>query len=387
MKNGPRGPALTFATLATALVALGADPVRADQPGAHPAYLRALSDLREARANEEKRAGDPQMKWDEATAVGDIDRAIADIKKAGVDDGKNLTDHPPVDAKELRAGRLHQALVELEKALSEVKEDNGIAAALRDRVVGDIDGAISFTKQGIAAASPSTSAQPSSSAGAASGATASCKAAMVSLPAGSFKPGDLDRAATVGAFCMDTTEVTVDAYTACVRAGKCSADHLGEWSTDGTKFNRDPKCNYGVAGRGNHPINCVDWQQADTYCRAEGKRLPSEEEWEWAARGATQARVYPWGGEAPAGQLCWSGVQKREGTCTVGSYPQGDAPGGIHDLAGNVWEWTSSSWDADHVYRGGSWHSEVAAHPRAAERSRGSVPYRLYFVGFRCVDR
>lgn len=131
----------------------------------------------------------------------------------------------------------------------------------------------------------------------------------------------------------------------------------------------------------------MDWQQAETYCHAEGKRLPSEEEWEWAARGTTQARVYPWGGDAPGGQLCWSGVQKRDGTCAVGSYPQGDAPGGIHDLAGNVWEWTSSSWEADHVYRGGSWHSEVATHPRAAERSRGSVPYRLYFVGFRCVAK
>jgi formylglycine-generating enzyme len=141
-------------------------------------------------------------------------------------------------------------------------------------------------------------------------------------------------------------------------------------------------------GAGQHPINCVDWDQAGAYCRVQGKRLPTEEEWEWAARGATQARTYPWGDLAPGAQLCWSGVQKRDGTCVVGSFPEGDAPGGIHDLAGNVWEWTGSSWDPDtRVYRGGSWHSAETSHARAAERSKGVVPYRLYYVGFRCVSR
>ena len=72
-----------------------------DQPGKHPAFLHALSDLRYARANLEKKGGDSQMKWDESTAVGAIDRAIADIKQAAIDDGKNLDDHPPVtNAKE-----------------------------------------------------------------------------------------------------------------------------------------------------------------------------------------------------------------------------------------------------------------------------------------------
>ena len=129
----------------------------------------------------------------------------------------------------------------------------------------------------------------------------------------------------------------------------------------------------------------MDWQQAETYCHAEGKRLPSEEEWEWAARGEAQGRTHPWGSEAPPGRSCSS--RPNSGTCPVGAFPLGDAPFGIHDMAGDVWEWTSSSWEADHVYRGGSWHSEVATHPRAAERCRGSVPYRLYFVGFRCVAK
>jgi hypothetical protein len=173
-----------------------------------------------------------------------------------------------------------------------------------------------------------------------------CLAGMAAIAGGSFKMGDRGDNVTVGAFCMDVTEITVDAYAVCVKAGKCSADHLGELSSDGQSFSASNTCNYGVSGRGNHPINCVDWGQAATFCHEQGKRLPSEEEWEWAARGESQGRVYPWGGATPDFQACWSGVNKRTGTCPVASFPDGDAPGGIHDLAGNVWEWTSSKYDA-----------------------------------------
>src|ERR1019366_4325980 len=208
------------------------------------------------------------------------------------------------------------------------------------------------------------------------------------------KLGELNFTGNVTPFCMDATEVTVDAYTACVhdvrdgnREGRCSADHLGEWSTDGTKFTKDARCNYDVPGRGTHPINCVDWNQATAYCHAQNKRLPNEDEWEWAARGETHARKYPWGDATPDAQLCWSGgLRKKDGTCAVGSFPEGDAPGGIHDLAGNVWEWTGSNWDVDHrVYRGGSWHSDAATHPRAAERGHQPPGFRSDSVGFRCV--
>ncbi len=134
-----------------ALITFASPSARADQPGKHPAFLHALSDLRYARANLEKKGGDSQMKWDESTAIGSIDRAIADIKQAAIDDGKNLDDHPPVDAKEPRAGRLHKALAALEKSRKDIKEqeDNSYANGLRDRAVADIDSAINFTKQGI----------------------------------------------------------------------------------------------------------------------------------------------------------------------------------------------------------------------------------------------
>jgi len=191
---------------------------------------------------------------------------------------------------------------------------------------------------------------------------------------------------TVQGFCLDVTEVTVDAYTACVQTGRCTGDHPRQWTADGTTFSADEACNYGVSGKGPHPMNCVDWTQATTYCQANGKRLPTEEEWEWAARGGAEGRTYPWGAAPPSGQLCWSGTKKRSGTCAVGSYPAGDAPGGIHDLAGNVWEWTASNHEGNtRVRRGGGWINEDTASPRAAHRGRSTPAFRSDLLGFRCA--
>jgi formylglycine-generating enzyme required for sulfatase activity len=181
--------------------------------------------------------------------------------------------------------------------------------------------------------------------------------------------------------------VTVDAYTACVRAGQCTADHPGEWTSDGVTFGASTACNYGVGGRGRHPMNCVDWVQATAYCQAQGKRLPSEEEWEWAARGGAEGRAYPWGNNPPGPQLCWSGVTKRTSTCPVGSYPAGDAPPGIHDLAGNVWEWTSTSHENDtRVRRGGGWINDDTVSSRAGHRGRSAPTFRGDLLGFRCAQ-
>jgi hypothetical protein len=128
----------------------------ADQPGAHPAYLHALTDLRTARAHIEKRGGDPQMKWDENVAIREIDAAINEIKKASVDDGKNLNDHPPVDAKKDRAGRLHRAAELLRQAHKDIKEkeSNNFANGLQERALGHINAALNFVEQGIANAQP-----------------------------------------------------------------------------------------------------------------------------------------------------------------------------------------------------------------------------------------
>ncbi len=130
-------------------------PVAAQPPAqAHPAYLHALSDLRNARWNLERRGGDPQMKWDEHHAIEAIDRSIADIKKAAIDDGKNLQDHPPIDLQEGRAGRLHKALAALQAARNDVtqEEDNAFANGLRARGIKNIDEALHLLEDGIAEA-------------------------------------------------------------------------------------------------------------------------------------------------------------------------------------------------------------------------------------------
>jgi hypothetical protein len=129
------------------------EPPPAAAEGAHPAYLHALSDLRNARFNLARRGGDPDMKWDEHVAIETIDRAINEIKRAAIDDGKSLDDHPPVDA-EPRAGRLHKALASLHAAHDDVdrEEDNAFASGLKARAVHHIEDAISLTERGIAAA-------------------------------------------------------------------------------------------------------------------------------------------------------------------------------------------------------------------------------------------
>jgi hypothetical protein len=123
-------------------------------PGQHPHYLAALSDLRNARANLEKKGGDRAMKWDEREAVAAIDRAIKNIKEAAIDDGKNPADHPPIDAKEPRGGRLHHALEALRAARGDIdrEEDNAFAKGLRGRASHEIDEAIRFTEAGVQAA-------------------------------------------------------------------------------------------------------------------------------------------------------------------------------------------------------------------------------------------
>jgi hypothetical protein len=123
-------------------------------PAVHPAYLHALSDLRSARFNLARRGGDPTMRWDEAVAIAAIDRAIAEIKRASIDDGKSLDDHPPVDAHEPRVGRMHRALSALRAAHHDVneEEDNAYAQGLKARAIHHIDEAIRLTEQGVAEA-------------------------------------------------------------------------------------------------------------------------------------------------------------------------------------------------------------------------------------------
>jgi hypothetical protein len=109
--------------------------------GKHPGYLHALTDLRAARAHLEQHEGGGELKHEEKDAIHDIDEAIAEIKKASIDDGKDLNDHPPVDAGLDHAGRLHRAKQLLEKAHQDIahEEDNQFAQGLQQRAFGHID--------------------------------------------------------------------------------------------------------------------------------------------------------------------------------------------------------------------------------------------------------
>lgn len=218
---------------------------------------------------------------------------------------------------------------------------------------------------------------------------------MVSVAGGTFSmgstAGDPDEQPVtevkVGPFLLDRFEVPVAAYARCVTAGKCTAPDTGMY------------CNWAKPKREEHPVNCVDWAQAVAYCGFVGKRLPTEEEWELAARG-TDGRTVPWKDGAPRDQLCWNGEGndlgkgQRQGTCRVGSYPVGAAPSGALDMLGNVWEWTSSPYcpyghagcgDGARVIRGGSWSNVDPSYVRAADRAKEGPKSRPDNVGVRCA--
>ena len=213
---------------------------------------------------------------------------------------------------------------------------------------------------------------------------------MVRIPAGTFEMGSNEGRAdekpvhrvTLPAFEMDVTEVTVRQYARCVDAGQCTPPDQREFST------------WAGPGKDDHPVNYVDWNQAMAFCKWAGKRLPTEEEWEYAARGSAN-RTYPWGNDPPGDQLCWRRGESQAGTCVVGSYASGASPFGVLDMAGNVGEWTSTQYCDSYaaaktctnslVTRGDSWFYGDPSGVRSSERNRLVAEDRLYDVGFRCA--
>jgi len=189
---------------------------------------------------------------------------------------------------------------------------------------------------------------------------------------------------------MDETEVTVSAYTACP-AATCTAPA------------RSTSCNWMMSGRTEHPLNCVDWNQARAYCRWRGGDLPTEAQWEFAARG-TDGRIYPWGNDVPGSRLCWNRASSPGYTCAVRSYPSGNSWLGLFDMAGGVEEWvldydgsytgdsgsyvlnpTGPATGSSRVFRGGSWFSSASIDVRASSRNGYPATSRSYIVGFRCA--
>ncbi|MEO7330148.1 MAG: formylglycine-generating enzyme family protein [Minicystis sp.] len=202
---------------------------------------------------------------------------------------------------------------------------------------------------------------------------------MALLPGGAYSTRQTYKAIKLQPFWVDITEVTVEAYRSCVTAGKCTDEGLGcgDFPT------------YGVAGKDNYPVNCVDRGQATAYCASLGKRLPAVEELEWAARGAARAASYPWGEDAPVKQPCWrrfgTGESKGKGPCPVRAFPAGTTAEGIADLSGNVGEWTTGANPGSVEVHGGSWRDAV---PELMEASCDVLlPAKTHWdtIGFRCV--
>lgn len=175
---------------------------------------------------------------------------------------------------------------------------------------------------------------------------------QVYIPEGTFRRGGLDPDAqrtekpdhnvTIKGFWMDKLEVTNGMYARCVQAGACDPPQNFKSQTRASYFNNSEFNDF--------PVVYVTWLQADTYCKWAGRRLPTEAEWERAARG-DDFRTYPWGDASP--DSSHGNFNYFVGDTTrVGSFPAGASPFGILDMAGNVTEWMADFYDADYYSKG-----------------------------------
>jgi formylglycine-generating enzyme required for sulfatase activity len=222
---------------------------------------------------------------------------------------------------------------------------------------------------------------------------------LLYVPAGSFAMGseDTDDAekpvhnVLLDPFWIDETEVTNGMYARCVADGKCDLPQAKESLTR--------KMYYGEPKYNNYPVIYVDWNMAGGYCAWAGRRLPTEAEWEKAARGS-EAFLYPWGNTKPDANLL-NYHDSIGDTTEVGTYPKGASPYGALDMAGNVWEWVYDWFAPDyyqsspaanpqgpangqmHVLRGGSWNLNEDL-VRSTYRGRHPSSPNLG-IGFRCA--
>jgi formylglycine-generating enzyme required for sulfatase activity len=146
---------------------------------------------------------------------------------------------------------------------------------------------------------------------------------------------------TLAAFLIDRTEVTNARYQACVSAGCCIPP-----TYDGSYSGREPY--FGVSRYDNYPVVFVGWDQARQYCAGLGKRLPTEAQWEFAARG-TDGRTFPWGSNPPTTTLAHFDEALEGDTAQVAYHSTGASPCGAMDMAGNVWEWVAD-WYGETYY-------------------------------------
>jgi len=242
-------------------------------------------------------------------------------------------------------------------------------------------------------------------------------APMMFVPAGEFLMGSADNdiktsnnetpqhTVTLDAFWIDQHEVTNGQYKMCVDAGVCSAPRSMR------SYSRSSY--YGAPEFNDYPVIYVSWDNAAQYCGWVGKALPTEAQWEKAARGAA-GRIYPWGNRRDASRVNFCDVSCPFGykdasandgwadTAPVGSYSNGPSPYGVYDMAGNVWEWVADWYDRDYykhsprenpkgpslgvdrVLRGGAWDSAIMT--TSVRRIVTTIGHHNYSFGFRCAQ-
>ncbi|MCX5783297.1 MAG: SUMF1/EgtB/PvdO family nonheme iron enzyme, partial [Elusimicrobia bacterium] len=227
--------------------------------------------------------------------------------------------------------------------------------------------------------------------------TPTAPAGMIYIPAGKFKMGDGGARVYLDEFFIDRTEVMVAQYMSCVSQGKCSIPKFGKIP---------PSCNWSNKNALKHPANCLTWQDANNFCKWRNARLPSDAQWEKAARG-TDGRKYPWGKGEPscarAAIMDANGAKGcgRNGTWEVSASPGDKSPYAVLGMAGNVSEYVNDWYDYNYfakppsknpkgprtgtmkVIRGGSWTESGAP-----ITLRNMLPVASWgeSIGFRCAQ-
>lgn len=213
-------------------------------------------------------------------------------------------------------------------------------------------------------------------------------AEMVLVPAGEFMMGsdterwgggNLAHKVSLDAYYIDKYEVTNASYKTCVDEGICSPPYNTRSNTRNTY--------YGNPEFDNYPVIYVDWNMARKYCEWRDARLPTEAEWEKAARGDRDERVYPWSTELTALSCNYANYVDCVGDTTeVGSYESGISPYGAYDMAGNVEEWVEDElFGGYRILRGGSWASMYIFVPLRVLVFEAGSPKSPNTVGFRCA--